>query len=101
MNNSELNDLQSSNKDLLKFARTQIENEVELEQILAQLKQKGINEEEATKIIQEASISADLEKKQNEAAAKAVTKEEGSVWTWISAFFTIFVIIRIIMRISG
>lgn len=55
--------------DSLGYARTQIENEVGVDEILAQFKRDGIDEKMASKIIQDASINADLDEKEKEEIA--------------------------------
>lgn len=88
-------------KALIDFARSQIEDEIELDEILSKLKERGATEEEASQILQDASMNADLNKKEKEAIAEAEAKEEGSVWGIISIIVTVIVVIRLIMRLAG
>ena len=77
------------------YAKYQIEKEVDTAEILEHLKKEGLEESVALDIIQEASKNADL----NVAQQVEDNKKENSI-PWWSIALTVFIVIRLNMRMA-
>ncbi len=77
------------------YAKYQIEKEADTAEILEHLKKEGLEESVAIDIIQEASKNADL----NVAQQVEDNKNENSI-PWWSIALTVFIVIRLIMRMA-
>ena len=77
------------------YAKYQIEKEVDTAEILEHLKKEGLEESVAIDIIQEASKNADL----NVAQQVEGNKKDNSI-PWWSIALTVFIVIRLIMRMA-
>ena len=77
------------------YAKYQIEKEADTAEILEHLKKEGLEESVAIDIIQEASKNADL----NVAQQVEGNKNENSI-PWWSIALTVFIVIRLIMRMA-
>ena len=85
----------SKREESYNYAKYQIEKEVDTAEILEHLKKEGLEESVAIDIIQEASKNADL------SVAQQVedNKKENSI-PWWSIALTVFIVIRLIMRMA-
>ena len=85
----------SKREESYNYAKYQIEKEVDTAEILEHLKKEGLEESVAIDIIQEASKNADL----NVAQQVEDNKKENSI-PWWSIALTVFIVIRLIMRMA-
>ena len=96
-----IKNLLSKHRKGLAYAIDQIEQEKELEEILSQLKSDGFSEDVASKMIQEASLKADLDKKKKVQAQQEAAQEGGGVMSVLGVIFTIFIVVRLLIRLFG
>ena len=85
----------SKREESYNYAKYQIEKEVDTAEILEHLKKEGLEESVAIDIIREASKNADL----NVAQQVEDNKNENSI-PWWSIALTVFIVIRLIMRMA-